>query len=136
MNKASELTYPTCRYMQDNPNSLDPFPPDARYSDPDFSSCFQAICYKTLGLRVADSNNVLSYGAGLYSFFNNYDQGCLLTAACQENMVAVDNSSGVYLYSLSTKASTNMVNIDGVAVVPQAPNGNTFCDTVVLFEEP
>ncbi len=58
-------------YMQDNPNSLDPFPPNAAYTDPDFSNCFQAICYKTYGLRIANSNNVLNYGAGLYSFFNN-----------------------------------------------------------------
>ena len=58
-------------YMQDNPNSLDPFPPNSAYTDPDFSNCFQAICYKTYGLRIANSNNVLNYGAGLYSFFNN-----------------------------------------------------------------
>ena len=50
-------------------------------------------------------------------------------------MVAVEDSSEIYLYSLSTKASQNMVAIDGVAVVPQSPNPNTFCETVALFEE-
>ena len=122
--------------MQDNPDSLTPYPPNAAFSDPTFSNCFQASCYKTLGLRIVDSNNILNYGAGLYSFFNNYDQGCLITESCQQDMVAVDNSSAVYLYALSTKAATNMVTIDGVEVVPQSPNPNTFCQTIVLFEEP
>lgn len=89
-----------------------------------------------MGLRIVDSNNVLGYGAGLYSFFNNYDQGCLITENCQEFMVMVDNSSGIYLYALSTEASANIVGIDGVAVIPESPNTNTFAQTVVLFEEP
>lgn len=122
--------------MQDNPLATQPFSPNSTYSDPTFSTCFQDICYKTFGLRIVDSNNVLNYGAGLYSFFNNYDQGCLITDACQENVVELDNSSGIYLYALSTVASQNMVTIDNVAVVPQSPNPNTFCETIVLFEEP
>ena len=28
------------------------------------------------GLRIVDSTNILIYGAGLYSFFNNYSTAC------------------------------------------------------------
>lgn len=126
----------TLSYMQDNPNALVPFPPNASYSDPTFNDCYAATCYKTWGLYITNSNNVLSYGAGLYSFFNNYDQGCLLTESCQQNIVGVMNSSAIYLYNLNTKASSAMVTIDGVGVVSGQPNLDTFCQTIVLFEEP
>jgi len=122
--------------MQDNPNSLSAFPSNANYSDPTFSDCFQEICFKTWGLYITDSNNILGYGGGLYSFFNNYDQGCLLTEACQQNMIGIMNSSTVYLYNMNTKASEEIITIDGVGVVSQAPNDNTFCQGIVLFEEP
>jgi len=122
--------------MQDNPNSLASFTPNATYSDPTFDDCFQDTCYKTWGLYIINSNNVLCYGGGLYSFFNNYDQGCLITESCQQNMVSVSNSSTVYLYNLNTKASQYIVTVDGVGVVTQLPNMDTFCSCVVLFEQP
>ncbi|KAK4998198.1 hypothetical protein LTR66_002539 [Elasticomyces elasticus] len=123
-------------YMQDDPNALTPFPPNAAYSDPTFSNCFIATCYKTYGLRIFNSTYIFNYGAGLYSFFNNYDQGCLLTESCQENMVAVVESEGIYLYALTTKASTNQVTVDDVAIVPEAANVNGFGQTLAVFEYP
>lgn len=123
--------------MQDNPNAINSlFPIDSRYSDPSFASCYQPICYKTWSLRIYNSTYVLNYGAGLYSFFNNYDQGCLVTQACQENIVSVELSEGIYLYGLSTEASTNMVTVDNTALVPQSANLDTFCETVAVFEYP
>ncbi|OCL04477.1 glycoside hydrolase family 55 protein [Glonium stellatum] len=121
-------------YFQGNPNALDPFPPDPRYFDPTFENCFQAICYKTLGLRIYNSTYVLNYGAGLYSFFNNYDQCCLLTEACQQDMVEIELSEGIYLYGLSTLASQSMVTVDYTALVPSLANLDTFCQTVAIFE--
>ncbi|KAK5133279.1 hypothetical protein LTR08_008013 [Meristemomyces frigidus] len=123
-------------YMQNNPNSLTPFTPNSVYSDPTFGECYTANCYKTFGLRIFNSTYIYSYGAGLYSFFNNYDQGCLLTEDCQQLMVSLEQSEAVYLYALSTKAALNMVEIDDVAVVPQVANGNIFCQTVAIFEYP
>ena len=51
-------------------------------------------------------------------------------------MVSLEQSQGIYLYALSTKAATNMVEVDRVAVVPQAANANGFCQTVAIFEYP
>lgn len=122
--------------MQDNPNALDPFLPTTNYSDPFFNECTGAACFKTYGLIVSNSNNVFVYGAGLYSFFDNYDQGCLITENCQQFMIQLDNSSEVYLYNAYTKASANVIAIDGVAVVSSQGLMSSFCQGVVYFEEP
>lgn len=122
--------------MQDNPNSLASFTVNSAYSDPGFGECFQSTCYKTFALRFFNSTYSFVYGAGFYSFFNNYDQGCLLTESCQGLMVSLEQSQGIYLYALSTKAATNMVEVDRVAIVPQAANPNGFCQTVAIFEYP
>jgi glucan 1,3-beta-glucosidase len=122
--------------MQNNPDSLSSFTPNPVYSDPTFEECYQAVCYKTFALRFFNSTYIFVYGAGLYSFFNNYDQGCLLTESCQILMVALEQSQAIYTYALSTKAALNMVEVDQVAIVPQAANKNGFCQTVAVFEYP
>ena len=126
------------RYMQNNPNALAVFTPSSRFSDPDFGWCSPVIytCPKTWGLRIYNSTYIYNYGAGLYSFFNNYDQGCLLTESCQEFMVSVEESEAIYLYALSTKAATTMVAVDQVAIVPESDNEDSFCQTVAIFEYP
>lgn len=123
-------------YMQSNPTALNGgFTPSPTYSDPDFSACTTDACRKAWGLRVFASSDIHVYGAGLYSFFDNYDQSCLATESCQENMVSVECSSAVNLWALSTKASTNMVTVDGAGVVNQKDNRDNFCSTLALFEE-
>jgi glucan 1,3-beta-glucosidase len=72
------LTQETCRYYQPNPNALVPFTPNPSIHDPDFaSSCNGSTgnCAVGWGLRVVDSQDLSVYGAGLYSFFDNYDAG-------------------------------------------------------------
>lgn len=146
--------------MQSNPDALSPFTPSAAFFDPTFSTCTTASCRKSWGLRIFQSSDILVYGAGydfffffassilptcnrltclllprrLYSFFDNYDQTCLATESCQENMVALECSTEVYLWGLSTKASTNMVTVDGQGVVPQKDNRDNFCSTIAVFE--
>jgi glucan 1,3-beta-glucosidase len=123
--------------MQNDPNSLNAFTPQDVYSDPTFDECgIVDTCYKTFGLRLFNSTYVYTYGAGLYSFFNNYDQGCLLTESCQWLMVSMEQSEGIYLYALSTEAATNMVEVDQIPLVNQADNTNGFCQTVAIFEYP
>jgi glucan 1,3-beta-glucosidase len=123
--------------MQSNPNALGPFVPQSAspWVDPTFSTCTDDFCRKSWGLRVVNSVNVLVYGAGLYSFFDNYSQTCLNTESCQTNMVNIDSCSGeIFLYGLSTKGATTMVVVDGVAVAQQIDNRDNFCSTVVVFE--
>ena len=122
-------------YMQSAPNALNAgFSPNPAYSDPTFSTCTDELCKKTWGLRIFESSDVYVYGAGLYSFFDNYLQECLTTESCQDNMVSLECSTGVYLYGLSTKAATNMVVVDGTSQALQSDNTNGFCQTIALFE--
>lgn len=123
-------------YMQANPNALSSFQPNPKYSDPTFSECYPRLCYKTFGLRVFNSTYAFIYGAGLYSFFDDYDQGCLITEDCQTLMVSLEQSEGVYLYALSTKAAEYMVEVDQTPLVLGSDNPSTFCQTVALFEYP
>jgi hypothetical protein len=59
-------------YFQSNPDASTPFTANAAYSDPVFSG--DASINKAWGLRIVDSEDVFVYGAGLYSFFDNYGQ--------------------------------------------------------------
>ncbi|KAM4054323.1 pectate lyase superfamily protein [Hirsutella rhossiliensis] len=122
-------------YYQGNPDSQQPFKPNSKYADPDFSTCAanSPRCARTWGMRVNNSTGVFVYGSGLYSFFDNYDQECLKTNNCQDNMIAVDQSK-VELFGISTKASANMVTLDGKPAVMDADNRNTFCGTIASFE--
>lgn len=122
-------------YYQSNPNALTPFTSQSSWNDPDFSGCTTASCRKAWGLRVLNSKDLFVYGAGLYSFFENYTQSCLQSEDCQENMVEVD-CSDVHLYGLSTKAAVNMVTSSGgKSMVPQVENTSNFCSTIALFEQ-
>ncbi|KAL8957404.1 MAG: hypothetical protein Q9183_006069 [Haloplaca sp. 2 TL-2023] len=123
-------------YFQSNPDATVPFTPNPQYSDPDFSTCTTAACKKAWGLRIVNSKDIHIFGAGLYSFFENYAQTCLATESCQEDMVSLEcGNEGVYLWGLSTKAATRMVTVDGVGVVEQGDNRSNFCSTLVVFEE-
>lgn len=122
-------------YYQSNPTALTPYTPQDSWNDPTFSNCKTASCRKAWGLRVLKSSDVFVYGAGLYSFFENYGQSCLNKEDCQENMVEVD-CSDVKLYGLSTKASVNMItSSSGEALVLEKPNKSNYCSTIAFFEQ-
>jgi glucan 1,3-beta-glucosidase len=120
-------------YFQSNPDASTPFTANSDYSDPTFSG--DASVNKAWGLRIVDSEDVFVFGAGLYSFFDNYDQTCLNTESCQTNVLSLENSDSVYLYGLSTKAATNMVTVDGASAAKDSDNRNNFCATISLFQQ-
>lgn len=134
-------------YYQANPKAPEPL---SLYnyawgsnSDPNWTICSTQpavandTCYKTWGLRVLDSTNVFMYGAGLYSFFDNYSQDCVDTENCQRNILAVQGSNtNVNLYAINTKASVNMVTLDGVAQALDSDNRNNFCATLARYVLP
>jgi glucan 1,3-beta-glucosidase len=62
-------------YYQPNPKASTPFPIVAGWNDPPFKAACNAVtgnCEDGWGLRIVNSTNIYVYGAGLYSFFNNY----------------------------------------------------------------
>ena len=64
------------RYYQPDPNATIPFPPVARFNDPNIAVSSAGKTGNSAdgwGLRVLNSENILIYGAGLYNFFENYN---------------------------------------------------------------
>ena len=123
-------------YMQSAPNALaGGFTPNAAFSDPDFRDCTTDSCRKTWGLRIVNSKDAFMYGGGLYSFFEDYKQDCLLTGDCQLNMVDLQCSTNINLLGLTTKASVNMINVNGQVAVKGADHHNGFGDTLALFSQ-
>ena len=120
-------------YMQTQPNALTSgFTPNPAFSDPDFASCTTDSCKKTWGLRIVDSSSISMFGGGLYSFFDNYSQDCLLGENCQENMIDIQCSTDVNLVGLTTKASVNMIDVNGQSAAIHQDHKNGFGATLVL----
>ncbi|KAI9340761.1 hypothetical protein DFJ73DRAFT_946755, partial [Zopfochytrium polystomum] len=122
-------------YYQAKPVATSPFPANANFGDPTFSACTTDSCRKAWGLRVVNSTDVLVYGAGLYSFFDNYSQTCLDTKSCQDNIVSIESSTRVSLLALSTIGVKNMVSVNGNNWVPQGDNTATYGSTIVSFSQ-
>jgi hypothetical protein len=124
-------------YMQPNPMVPAPFTFNTAYDDPQFKICqgssgTSVPCKDAWGLRIVNSKNVLIYGTGLYSFFNNYDQDCVKSKNCQQNMIHLQNSQ-VAMYTVNTANSVSMIMDDGMGTVTGENNRNWFCDTVSYY---
>jgi glucan 1,3-beta-glucosidase len=62
-------------YWQPNPVAGVAYPPVSAWKDPVFTQNCQGVggnCASGWGLRIFNSRNIRIYGAGLYSFFDNY----------------------------------------------------------------
>ncbi|KAG7284894.1 hypothetical protein NEMBOFW57_009509 [Staphylotrichum longicolle] len=127
-------------YFQGNPDATQPFTVNPTYADPDFAKSCAAdttgTCKRAWGVRAVNSRDVFIYGAGLYSFFDNYAQDCLKTQSCQANVVSLEGRSEVHFYGLSTKASVNMLTVEGEGVALDRDNRNNFCATLAFFQSP
>lgn len=124
-------------YYQPNPRAGSglPFAADPRYHDPVFKDDDDEG--SGWGLRVVDSQDVLVYGAGLYSFFDNYNVSCSQEGngeACQARTFSVEGASKVRVYNLNTVGTNRMITVDGVDVAGYADNADGFVQTVALFE--
>ncbi|CBX90532.1 similar to exo-beta-1,3-glucanase [Plenodomus lingam JN3] len=128
-------------YFQPNPDALIPFPTVPSLNDPVFtpSSNTSVNAASGWGLRILRSNNILGYGLGLYSFFDNYNSSCSVInggADCQTRMVSIEGdrlSYDIGLYNLNTLGTTQMVTRDGVDLASNEDNNSTYTDTINVF---
>lgn len=123
-------------YYQPNPPATMPFAYDAMLKDPNFASICanngNATC-NGYGVRVVDSD-LLIYGAGLYSFFNNYDTSCEgPPAACQKSIFSIEGSGSITAYNLNTVGATSMIDKDGISIAAASDNVNTDPGTIALY---
>jgi hypothetical protein len=154
-------------YYQPNPAAPSPFTqPNTTLHDPDFAAdCPNGVansalalagnppCAMAWGLRIIDSQNVVVYGAGLYSFFNNYNTSCSTAASgenCQARIFWVGKNEGevhgndttaagnagdfgVELYNLVTIGSVSMITEGGSDMALWDQNRATFASTLAVF---
>ncbi|CAM1506355.1 Fc.00g059960.m01.CDS01 [Cosmosporella sp. VM-42] len=128
-------------YFQPLPAAQYPFPAVPQLNDPDFANYCQARpavgCNMGWGMRVLNSSNVVVYGAGLYSFFNNYNDSCASNESpeyCQERILNVEGQSeGTRFLGLSTVGTRVMVERNGIDAIAAGPNNSTFADTLALY---
>ncbi|KAJ7632168.1 exo-beta-1,3-glucanase [Roridomyces roridus] len=116
-------------YYQPSPAPPAPFSVSTSFKDPSSWSGITAAW----ALTISNSSNVLVFGAGLYSFFDNYVQTCLTPANCQNQIFNIDSASSVHVYNLATAGSTFQVSRNQAGVVNQASNPNGFAGTVTVY---
>ena len=122
-------------YFQGNPPATRPFTPQPSWGDPLFNNCTTFNCARTWALRIVNSTNIYTYGAGFYNFFNNWDAPtCLAAENCQYAMVDFQNSTECYIWTMSTKGSEYMVSWDGTALVPEEVNKASYTESILVFE--
>lgn len=127
-------------YYQPTPDATTPFPVVAALNDPDFKASCNGVsgnCANAWGLRVVDSTDIFIYGAGHYSFFNNYSTTCSTVDAgenCQSRIVSIEGStSNVNVYALNTIGSLSMIDKDGTSLAKWQDNVNVFPANIMLF---
>ncbi|KAJ5814612.1 CAZyme family GH55 [Penicillium riverlandense] len=126
-------------YYQPNPDAANsPYPTNSAINDPDYStSCPSTGNCDALGLRVLNSDNIIIYGAGLYSFFDNYSTDCSAFPTpedCQSDIFSIEGTtSALTVYSLSTVGTTNMIVKSGTSLATVSDNLDTFAATIAMF---
>ncbi|KAI1399306.1 glycoside hydrolase family 55 protein [Hypoxylon fuscum] len=130
-------------YHQPNPGARQPFPLNTTIDDPNFDilcpqSSSPSTCSEAWGLRVSASKNVLIYGAGLYSFFNNFSTACSAKGAsslCQTGIVQYDSASTktFWIYGLNTVGAYGMIYRDTTKLADYSNNVNVFPSSIIAF---
>ena len=128
-------------YFQPNPQGSSPFPPNgaAGYADPKFGeSLGKANGESTWGTYIGGgSSDVLIYGAGQYSFFQNWAQDCLADNTCQARMVNIDGGSNINYIGLTTVGTSQMLTTGTggqyTIQADQADNRDNFGSTIASW---
>lgn len=120
-------------YYQPTPTAVDVFPLGVYPSDPDFADCSPTDnrCLFAWALMIENSTDVLIYGAGLYSWFQSYGQGCLAGEDCQQRLVRTSYSERVWIFSQYTKGATECVSpLGGINAALQSDNRNGYLTAI------
>ncbi|KAJ3492335.1 hypothetical protein NLI96_g51 [Meripilus lineatus] len=115
-------------YYQPVPAAPAPFTINSSFKDPTFTNQPSAWA-----LSVQNSQNIIVFGAGLYSFFQNFGQACLNSNTCQSQVLDVDTASTIGVYSLSTVGVTLQLSVNQKGVIPQSANPNGLQSTVTVW---
>lgn len=116
-------------YYQPVPAAPAPFSSFSTYLDPTFTASNDMAW----AMWVQNSQNIILFGAGFYSFFQNYAQSCTNTWNCQAQIFNIDSSSTITVYSLSTVGVTYQLSVSGIGVVNESSNPDGFQETLTAW---
>ncbi|KIK63593.1 glycoside hydrolase family 55 protein [Collybiopsis luxurians FD-317 M1] len=111
-------------YYQPNPAAPSPFPVLSALNDPTVFAGSSAWA-----LHVTTSSNIIIFGAGLYSFFQSFGQNCLNSVNCQSQIIEIDSTSTINLYSVSTVGTTFQLSVNNNGVINESGNIDGFAQT-------
>ncbi|KAF9532307.1 exo-beta-1,3-glucanase [Crepidotus variabilis] len=116
-------------YYQPNPAPPAPFSINSAFNDPAIPSNLKS----SWAVSISKSTDIIVFGAGLYSFFSNYNQDCITGSTCQSQIFNVDTTSSVTVYSLSTLGVTYQFSVGGAGVVNQSNNVDGYASTLTAW---
>ncbi|KAJ3726382.1 exo-beta-1,3-glucanase [Lentinula guzmanii] len=117
-------------YYQPSPAVPSPFSVNSAFNDPTTFAGSSAWA-----LHVSTSSNILVFGAGLYSFFQSFGQNCLDTSNCQSQIINVDSTSSINLYSVSTVGTTFQISVNNNGIVNESGNVDGFASTTTSWSQ-
>lgn len=123
-------------YYQVAPPAPEPFLSTTEFpSDPTFEYCSPSsdTCAFSWALRIMNSQKIFIFGAGLYSWFQEYTQDCVATDNCQDRITYIEHSGDIWFYNLITKASIEMISPKGGVAVLGSENKINFCNVVMAW---
>lgn len=89
-----------------------------------------------LGMRIANSTNTFIYGAGFYSFFDNYNQSQVSNRRSQKRILwlqDLNDDANVWVLNLYTVGVEKMVTVDGEDTVDEGKLRNGFGNTLAVW---
>ena len=122
-------------YFQPTPRAPSPFTTGLFPNDPTFSGCAatDTKCFVSWAVRIVDSSAIYVLGAGLYSWFHNYDQACVAANNCQNKGFEVEQSQDIWIYNLCTKALVEMISPLGSAPTLAKDNVSGFLSSILAW---
>jgi len=122
-------------YFQPTPSAPSPFKTGLFSNDPKFSNCSSGDtrCATSWAVRIFDSSTIYVLGAGLYSWFNDYDQTCLNTEDCQSRGFEIQQSFDIWISNLCTKAMVEMISPTGSVPTYARDNVNGFLSSILAW---
>ena len=90
---------------------------------------------RALGLHIQSSRDIFVLGAGLYSFFDSYQQDSLADHACQRRICVIDDvqaSSNIWLFSIATVGVEVILTLNDQDYLHESQFRDGFCSTLSL----
>ncbi|KAG1835639.1 glycoside hydrolase family 55 protein [Suillus variegatus] len=116
-------------YFQPDPAPPGPFDISNVYDDPTFANGTTMAW----GLWVQSSIDIIVFGSGHYSFFQNYSTACGSNTTCQTQIVNVDWTSSISIYNLATVGTRYQLSIEENGIIYFANDSEGFSSTVTLW---